>query len=376
MKKKIVSMLIATSMVLAMTACSETSTSSTDASSSASSASTTSESSVSAESTSASSSSSSAASTSDSDGPVATAVVDESREYNISIVLKTLSSEYWQVMLAGIEAYDEMYDNVTVDVVGPSSETSYDEQLNSMTTIVDTGLYDAYVVAPLQSDSAASIYANANGPVIAVDTTMELDSLVSFVGTGNYDAAYEGAVAAVELAAELGWEDIQCIEIAGIQGDEANTSRMEGYRDGVNDSGGTFLDDEVQYANAVADQAVTAMEGIMSKFPEGVAIICANNDDMALAAAQTAADNEAYANTVFLGFNGDSAVCYSIANGEVSNFITIAQNPYEMGFYAVDTAINAINGEEVEAFFDTGVDIITSENAGERYDTVMSYLGN
>ena len=63
---------------------------------------------------------------------------------------------------------------------------------------------------------------------------------------------------------------------------------MEGYREGVNEAGGEFLDNETQYANATADLAVTAMEGIMSKYPEGVAIICSNNDDMALAAARTA----------------------------------------------------------------------------------------
>lgn len=278
-------------------------------------------------------------------------------------------------MLAGIEAYDAMYENVTVDVVGPSSETSYDEQLNSMTTIVDTGNYDAYVVAALQSDSAAQIYANANGPVIAVDTEIELDGLAGFVGTGNYAAAYEGAVAAVELAEELGWEEIQCIEIAGVQGDEANTARMSGYTDGVTDAGGEFLTDEVQYANAVADQAVTAMEAIMSKYPDGVAIICANNDDMALAAAKTAADNEAYANTVFLGFDAGMSLCQAIIDGEVNNFIAIGQNQYEMGFYAVDAAIKAINGEEVEEFHDTGVTIVTADNAQERYDKLAAAMG-
>ena len=39
------------------------------------------------------------------------------------------------------------------------------------------------------------------------------------------------------------------------------------------------------------------MEGIASKYPEGVAIICSsNNDDMALAAARYRKDNPNYAN--------------------------------------------------------------------------------
>ena len=82
---------------------------------------------------------------------------------------------------------------------------------------------------------------------------------------------------------------------------------MEGYREGVNEAGGEFLDAETQYANATADLAVTAMEGIMSKYPDGVAIICSNNDDMALAAARTAKANPAYAKTIFLGFDGQKS---------------------------------------------------------------------
>ena len=101
---------------------------------------------------------------------------------------------------------------------------------------------------------------------------------------GNKEAAKEGGKAAVEAAKAAGWTDIKCIEIAGVQGDSTNTARMDGYREGITEAGGEFLDNETQYANATADLAVTAMEGIMSKYPEGVAIICSNNDDMALGA--------------------------------------------------------------------------------------------
>lgn len=81
---------------------------------------------------------------------------------------------------------------------------------------------------------------------------------------------------------------------------------------------GGFLDEEVQYANATANLAVTCMEGIMNKFPDGVAIICSNNDDMALAAARAAADNPAYANTIFLGFDGQKSAVEAVLNGELT----------------------------------------------------------
>ena len=96
-----------------------------------------------------------------------------------------------------------------------------------------------------------------------------------------------------EAAKAAGWTDIKCIEIAGVQGDQTNTARMNGYKAGVEEAGGTFLSDEVQYADATADRATTAMEAIMQTHPEGIAIICANNDDMAMAAARAAQGHDA-----------------------------------------------------------------------------------
>src|SRR5699024_6452524 len=133
---------------------------------------------------------------------------------------------------------------------------------------------------------------------------IESDKVVTFVGTGNEEAAKQGAIAAVEAAKEAGWTEIQCIEIAGVQGDSTNTARMNGYKAGIEEAGGDFLEDEVQYAEATATRAVDAMNGIISRYPDGIAIICANNDDMAIAAAKAARDsgNQAYANTKFHGF--------------------------------------------------------------------------
>ena len=109
-----------------------------------------------------------------------------------------------------------------------------------------------YLIAPLQSEAVATAIADTEKPVVAFDTNIESDKCLSFVGTGNKEAAKKGAIAAVEAAKAAGWEEIKCIEIAGVQGDATNTARMDGYREGITEAGGEFLDDEVQYANATA----------------------------------------------------------------------------------------------------------------------------
>lgn len=293
--------------------------------------------------------------------------------YKVSVILKTLAAEYWQYVKSGAEDYaSEHSDKVTVEVKGPSSETAFDEMQNMIETDLSSGSYDGVIISPLQSDTAAQLVSGAKLPIVAIDTNFTAPEVKSFVGTGNEAAAKKGGEAAVEAAKAAGWTDIKCIEIAGVQGDQTNTARMNGYKAGVEEAGGTFLSDEVQYADATADRATTAMEAIMQTHPEGIAIICANNDDMAMAAARAAQGHDAYKNTIFLGFNGDRAACEAILAGQMT--MSVAQMAYEMGYKAVETMVQVLDGETVDEFVDSGSDVVTPDNAQERLDTLKTQL--
>lgn len=116
--------------------------------------------------------------------------------------------------------------------------------------------------------------------------------------------------------------------------------------------------------DATATRAVDAMNGIISRHPEGIAIICANNDDMAIAAAKAARDsgNENYANTIFLGFNGDRAACEAIIARQ-SDHVGCADGVPEMGYKSVEAMVQALNGEEIEPVIDSR---FGSRHPGER----------
>ena len=119
--------------------------------------------------------------------------------YNISIVFKTTSNEYTQYMMAGAEkAAAET--GAVLDMKGATSETAYDEQQNMIETDLNSGAYDAFVIAPLQADLVKTLIAGKSDPIIAVDTNIDAPEVLSFVGTGNEDAAAEGGKAAVEAA--------------------------------------------------------------------------------------------------------------------------------------------------------------------------------
>lgn len=293
--------------------------------------------------------------------------------YSIDVILKTTASEYWGYVKAGAEAYMADNPDVKVEVKGASSETAYDEQQNMIETDLNSGAYDAFVIAPLQADLVTTLISGQTAPIIAVDTDIDAPEVKSFVGTGNEDAAAMGGEAAVKAAQEAGWTELKAIAISGVQGDSTATARLTGYQKGIEAAGGTFLADETQYADAVADKAATSMEAIMQNHPEGIAMIVCNNDDMAMAAARAAKGNEAYANTVFVGFDGIQSACTAILNGEET--MSVAQEAYDMGYMAVDAAVKALNGEEIEEFIDSGCSVVTKDNAQERLDTLKSYLG-
>mgnify|MGYP002563595837 FL=1 len=296
----------------------------------------------------------------------------QKEHYRISVILKTTSSEYWGYVVAGANAYGKDHPNVTVEVKGATSETAYDEQMNMIETDMQNADIDGYVIAPLQADMVANMISGQTKPIVAVDTTIDAPEVLSFVGTDNEAAGKLGGAAAARLAKERGWEEIKCIEIAGVQGDSTNEARMRGYKAGVESEGGMFLSDEIQYANAVADQAVNCMEAIMQNHPEGVAIICANNDDMAMAAARTAAGNKAYENTVFLGFDGIQSACQSILAGEET--MSVCQQGYLMGYQAVDAVVRALKGETIEKFIPADATVVDPSTAQARLEELQGYL--
>ncbi len=296
-----------------------------------------------------------------------------SGSYAIDVILKTTASEYWSYVEAGAKAYATDNPDIKVEVKGATSETAYDEQQNMIETDLNSGAYDGFVIAPLQADLVKTLIAGQTAPIVAVDTNIDAPEVLSFVGTGNEDAAAQGGAAAVEAAKAAGWTELKAIAISGVQGDGTATARLTGYEKGINEAGGEFLKDEIQYADAVADKAATSMEAIMQNHPEGIAMIVCNNDDMAMAAARAAKGNAAYEKTIFVGFDGIQSACNAILAGEET--MSVAQEAYDMGYKAVDAVVKALNGETLEKFIDSGCSVVDSSNAQERLDTLKGYIG-
>ncbi|WP_330673834.1 sugar ABC transporter substrate-binding protein [Butyricicoccus sp. AF18-9LB] len=135
---------------------------------------------------------------------------------------------------------------------------------------------------------------------------------------------------------------------------------LRGYRSAVEQAGGTVL--EVQYCDAQPGRAAAAMEVVMQKYPQGVDAVLVTSDDMALAAIKCIWDNnsDAYRKTVICGFDGNQAAVEALDRGELT--VDIAQQGYEMGYKAVEAALDALEGKSVESVIDSGSEVITADN--------------
>ena len=290
---------------------------------------------------------------------------DSGDAYNISVIVK-LTDSHFNKVIAGAKAYADEHDNVNVDIQSPTAATSYDEQVNMIETAVGNPSTNAIVIAPLQSDSASTLIANTDKVVIALDTDFASEKKSAFVGTGNESASKEAAVAAVKKAQDSGVDKPTVLIVTGVQGDETHDARMNGYKAGVEEAGGEVV--EVQYCDGMAEKAATAMESVMQKFPQGIDIVLSSNDDMAMSVVKIIKDSGSakYANTIVCGFDGNQSAIQAVKGGSLA--MDVAQNGYDMGYRAVEAAVKCLQGETVDAFIDSGVQVVDSANVDSYID--------
>ena len=288
-------------------------------------------------------------------------------DINISVVLKTLSSEYWGYVEAGCNAAAEAL-GVNVTVVGPGAESEIEQQVSMIEQQIGAGC-DAIIVAPNDAGAAQGALASAIGtiPVLSVDTNVGIEGQTSFVGTSNVDAAKEGGL----WAAEQAGEGANAVIIYGQEGDNTSNMRREGYEAACEEAGITVLD--ALSGQNTTDGATKTMEDLLNAYPDQIDIVLCHNDDTAIGA-MNACKSAGIDDMIIVGFDGNQSAVDLILAGEMVK-ATVAQQPYEMGYQAVEAAVKAINGETVEEVINAPVTVVTAENGQEYLDSLAAMQG-
>jgi len=274
-------------------------------------------------------------------------------QFTIVVNLKTLSSEYWQTVKAGIDEAAEEF-GLVIDVQGPAAETEIAEQVQQLETML-AAKPDAIIIAPLDGDAVIGAIESSGyeGLVIFCDTDANYEKKVSFVGTSNQVAAHSGGVYGIE---KVGVENVKALIIYGQEGDNTSNLRKAGYEQALEEAG--LAPVAMLSGNNTTDGATKVMEDQLIANPEINLVLC-HNDDTAIGAlnAVKAAGKEGVS---IIGFDGNQSAIELIATGELVG--TVAQQPKLMGYLAVETALKALQGEAVDINVVVDTVIIDKDN--------------
>ncbi|MDR2023394.1 MAG: sugar ABC transporter substrate-binding protein [Hungatella sp.] len=273
-----------------------------------------------------------------------------SGKYKFSVVLKTLNSEYWGQVAAGVKDAAAKY-GVEYSLLGAPDETNITDHVSKLESEL-TSKPQVLITALLQESETSTLARYPEVPVIFVDSNAEYPAKKAFIGTGNVAAGIKGGE---YIGSKLKPGD-KVLLVGGQSGESTSEQRLEGFRTGLESKGITDID--VAYGGNVANVAMPYIEDALSRTPDLKAIL-SMNDDMAMGALQAlkAAGRD---DVLVLGFDATSAAVEAIAAGTMT--ASIAQQPYLMGYQAIEQAIKVADGEEIQVDQVVSVTVVDADN--------------
>jgi ribose transport system substrate-binding protein len=271
----------------------------------------------------------------------------------VVVVLKEGNTEYWRIMKAGIEKGFKDF-NIDGKVMVPSDATAQEQADLLMKAYKEKP--DVIITAPISLSVSPTLKTFTNVPILLVDTDLPLNNKTAYIGTDNLDL---GKKAGAFLASQLQPGD----KIAIIGGDLSFSvfkERIEGSTISLQNAGikiaylkTGILDDPKTIQNVITK--------LMRDHPDIKGVVT-THDTIALPAIKEL--KEQGLSIPVIGPDGLTEMLEFIADETIPG--TMAQNPYDMGYLSVETAMKVTKGENVEPFVDSGVDIIIKENAQNR----------
>ncbi len=291
--------------------------------------------------------------------------VDEIGPENIKIYVIMKSSDEFQNsvvdgaraagLTAGIPARN-------IRNTAPTNESDTMQQVTAIEDAISAGA--SIILNSCQEENACSRVlqqaADKGVKVVMVDTDCTIfDDKVTYIGTDNYDGAYEGAT---EFAKTLE-PGSNVVILRGKLGDVNHEARTEGLSDALEDAGMNVL--EVQDANCETDKAANTMEAFIAKYPDQIDAVMVTSDSMAVGAAH-AIESAGLEGIKVCGFDGFQSAISLIPSGGIT--MVIAQRPFQIGWMAVDSALGSMAGYEYDSYLNPGIQIIDESNYQDYLD--------
>ena len=287
------------------------------------------------------------------------------KAYTVAVIPKGTTHEFWKSINAGaFKARDELgAQGIKVDVIwkGPLKEDDRDQQIQTIENFT-TRRVSGIVLAPLDSQAMVRPVNNAiraRVPVVIIDSGLKSGNYVSFVATDNY----KGGVLAGEHMGKLLGGKGNVILLRYAVGSASTEEREAGFLDTLKKK---FPDIKLlsadQYAGPTRETGYQASQNLLNRFGREVNGVFAPCEPPTIAMTKALRDiGRAGGKVKMIGFDAGSQSVADMKSGDVQGLIV--QNPVLMGYKGVMTMVEHLQGRKVEKRIDTGVVLVTSENA-------------
>ncbi len=346
--------------------------------------------------------------------PVDTAAPDTSQpdagKPYIAVISKGFQHKFWQTVLAGAEAAAEEY-GVEMTFDGPPSESDISIQVDMVNAALAKNPA-ALALAALDTESLneqLNTCMDKDIPVIGFDSGVPNAPAGSIISTASTDNEAAGALAAqtmygidaISAAVSAATKDSPIV-ISVISQDATSasiTGRTTGFVNKMYElceaakSGLVAVTghDKWNKASGSGDVAVeilvsiaastsvtdcqTAAQAVIQRKPVGVFCTNSGSVDGMLASTADGSDldrtNGRYKDLIVVGFDSGATLLNAIRNQWFHGAVT--QDPYMIGYYAVELAVKAINGETVDEIVDTGCQYYTYQNMDDPAIAALLY---
>ena len=282
----------------------------------------------------------------------------------LAVVPKALGFDFWEKVRLGAECAASKNDDVQMVWDGVSQETDVNGQYDLLRTFITQGV-DGIVYAATDAKVLGQVTQTAldNGiTVVNIDSgTDPQPSEVPVMATDNVSAAENVPKL---LSDELGKQGKNGGKVAFIPfqpGTGTNDQRKEGFNEGLKDYPELkVVAEQSSQSDYVLGLQVT--ENVLTANPDLDAIFAANEPGVLGAAEGLRRPGEA-GRIVLVGRDGSPLEEQELREGIINALVV--QNPFEMGYEGVETAIRKIReNAEVESQ-NTSVTPITKDNVDE-----------
>jgi ribose transport system substrate-binding protein len=270
------------------------------------------------------------------------------------VVLKTLSSPYWQTVLRGAREAAAQYGFDLVEL-GPPTEDAVTDQINMMEDVISKGEVVGIVFSPSQPPAAVNVMNRARQagiPVAVIDTPMpsHFTDFLTYIGSNNFEIGVLGAREMLKVLPPGGRVTI----LEGAPGNVAMSERANGAERIFRENG--IVIESRQPANSDRERAFSIIQNVLQR--GDIDGVFSANDDQAEGAHRALTQQGKRA--VVMGVDGNRSAMESVRDGGL--FGTVAQDAAGMGFLGVESIYKHLHGQSVQKAIDAPTPVITRDN--------------